>query len=218
MSGIAQRGHVRQAWDSLQKHLNQQPHPWYQVKGPMAVIVYMWEWQWHLTEPRLWHRDVQDYGPEMELDLNEPWWKIAAILQQESAHQRLRRLRQRKHCQHLRNGLDWHVYNLVLRQATKPQARALKTWVQGAIRHQDNQTDGACPICTVPATSKHIIWLRRWHHGKDHPLMPISWTERVNNPDEDPLWARGWINKEIYEHDSGAASIRGHGLWQLIGL
>ena len=54
----------------------------------------------------------------MELDLTEPWWKIAAILQQEAAHQRLRRLRQRKHCQHIRNGLDWHVYNQTLRQAT----------------------------------------------------------------------------------------------------
>ena len=76
-----------------------------------AVIVYTWEWQWQLTEPHLWHRDLQDYGPEMELDLTEPWWKIEAVLQQEVTYQRLRRLRQRKNCHHLRNGLDWHVYH-----------------------------------------------------------------------------------------------------------
>lgn len=28
------------------------------------------------------------------------------------------------------------------------------------------------------------------------------------------LWARGWINKELYEHDTEVSSLRGHGLWQ----
>ena len=29
----------------------------YQVKGCMgAVITYLWEWQWQLPEPHLWHR------------------------------------------------------------------------------------------------------------------------------------------------------------------
>lgn len=86
----------------------------HQVKGPMAaVIVYMWEWQWHLTEPHLWHRDVQDYGPEMEIDLTEPWWKLEATPQREATYQRLRRLRQRKNCQRIRNGLDWRVFNQI---------------------------------------------------------------------------------------------------------
>ena len=71
-----------------------------------------------------------------------------------------------------------------------------------------------CPMCQVPATSKHIIWLCKWHHGKGHQPLPLPWTERVHNPDEDPLWARGWINKEVYEHDTGAPTLRGHGLWQ----
>ena len=25
---------------------------------------------------------------------------------------------------------------------------------------------------------------------------------------------RGWINKELYEHETGSATLRGHGLWQ----
>ena len=43
---------------------------------------------------------------------------------------------------------------------------------------------------------------------KANSLIPISWTERVNNHDEEPLWARGWIN------DAGSDSLKGHGLWQ----
>lgn len=44
---------------------------------------------------------------------------------------------------------------------------------------------------------------------------PISWTERVNDQGEEPLWARGWINKERYEHETGESSLKGHGLWRL---
>ena len=117
---LSKAAHIVQAWDSLQHHLQQQQHPWYQVKGPMAaVIVYMGEWEWQLTEPRTWHRELQDYGPEMTLDLNDHWWKIEATLQQEAAYQRLRRLRQRQHCQRIRNGLDWQIFHKHQRKASK---------------------------------------------------------------------------------------------------
>ena len=58
------------------------------------------------------------------------------------------------------------------------------------------------------------MWLCKFHHGRGRTALPISWTERVTNQGEDPLWSRGWTSKERYEHETGAPSLQGHGLWQ----
>ena len=68
-----------------------------------------------------------------------------------ATHQRMRQLRQHKHCQHLRDGLDWHVYTQIQRKAKKEQTTALKTWVQGAIRYTSPLMTNA--LCAKPRTS-----------------------------------------------------------------
>ena len=59
--------------------------------------------------------------------------------------------------------------------ASAKQAR--RNWVQGAVRYNSPHGDELGPICQVPATSKHIVWLCKWHHDKGHKPLPLPWTE-----------------------------------------
>ena len=87
--------------------------------------------------------------------------------------------------QHLLTGLDWHTYT---------QLKHLNTWVQGALQYRDATAAKPCPICPVPATPKHILWLCKWRRTQTHkPLPPELWMERIICPEEEPLWSKGWI-------------------------
>ena len=52
------------------------------------------------------------------------------------------------------------------------QANHIRTWNQAAIRYKEGANTKPCPLCQVPATPKHIIWMRKWHHKQKHPPMP----------------------------------------------
>lgn len=63
--------------------------------------------------------------------------------------------------------MDWYVYQQIAKKANKEEMNAMKNWVQRCHPTQ------LCPLCRVPATSKHIVWLCEWHHGQKHTAMRI---------------------------------------------
>ena len=71
-----------------------------------------------------------------------------------------------------------------------------------------------CPLCGVPATPKHIVWLCKWHHGRGHKPMPPEWANRIAQHDEEPLWSAGWIPLEPREQRQILHPYQGHGNWQ----
>ena len=50
------------------------------------------------------------------------------------------------------------------------------------------------------ATSRHILWLCKWHRDQNHKPLPPEWMERITCQDEEPLWSKGWIPLEPQEH------------------
>ena len=58
------------------------------------------------------------------------------------------------------------------------QGQALQTWVQGALHFKDATGTKPCPICQVPATPKHVLWLCKWHRDQNHQPRPDSTTAR----------------------------------------
>ena len=46
--------------------------------------------------------------------------------------------------------------------------------------------------------------------------MPIPWTERLQDPLEEPLWAYGWIPKEPQAHLTDPIGLEGHGSWKTL--
>ena len=163
---------------------------------------------------RRWTRPATPLLLEMELSIQDPWWKMEKTLLQEAQNQRTNRLAQRQYHQHLITGLDWHVYHQQIKQMPTEHKTHLKTWVQGAVQFRDNGQPKQCPICCVPATPKHILWLCKWHHGQGHKPMPPAWAERITQHDEDPLWSAGWIALEPEEHRQIEHAYQGHGTWQ----
>ena len=71
-----------------------------------------------------------------------------------------------------------------------------------------------CPVCEIPATPKHIVWMRKWHKGRGHKPMPPEWAERLTQHDEEPLWNAGWIPLEPQDHLTIQHPYQGHGVWQ----
>ena len=151
---------------------------------------------------------------ENEISIQDPWWKIEKALLLEARSQRITRLPQRQHHQHLLTGLDWHVYRQQVKRMPKEHRNHLKTWVQGAIHYRENGKPKLCPICGVPATPKHIVWMRKWHHARGHKPMPPEWAERLTQHDEEPLWNAGWVPLEPQEHRQLQHQCQGHGTWK----
>ena len=77
---------------------------------------------------------------------------------------------------HLSSWVDDVVFDL---KADTP----LQVAQQAVAAYRDLYKEGGqpkqCPICQVPATPKHIIWLRKWHHQQQHKPMPPEWAERI---------------------------------------
>ena len=121
-------------------------------------------------------------------------------------NQRTARLAHKPHYQHLLTGIDWHPYRQMIKH--------LKTWVQAAIHYKEAGNTKLCPLCQAPATPKHIIWLRKWHQGQQHKLLPPEWADRILNHDEEPLWTSGWVPLEPQEHHQYPHPYQGHGKWQ----
>ena len=207
--------HLEQAWTKISHQLSQRQHPWYVVKGPMAAaIAYMKEWQWQVHDIHRWHRPSGPYMVEAELTLQDPWWKVERTLLIEAKAQRTARLASKEHHQHLVAGLDWHTYRQVIRTIPGEHKPHLRTWTQAAIHFKEGGKPKLCPICKVPATTKHILWLRKWHQHQQHKPMPPEWAERILCEDETPLWTAGWIPLEPQENKQVPQPYQGHGAWQ----
>ena len=92
----------------------------------------------------------------------------------------------------------------------------MRTWNQAAIHFRQGDKIKQCPLCNVPATPKHIVWLCTWHHNQGHAPLAIEWTERLQDPLKEPLWAHGWVPKEPQDHLQVAQPLQGHGCWSTL--
>ena len=117
-----------------------------------AAMACLLEWQWQVQELFQWTRPETPY-------LGANTWKLEQALLMEAKDQRTSRLASRPNHQHLLTGLDWHTYRTVSKQLPARQRQHLATWVQGAVQHREASKPKACPVCQVPATPKHIIWM-----------------------------------------------------------
>ena len=66
-----------------------------------------------------WTRPEAPFMLSNELDLHQPWWKLALL--QEARTQRINRLASRPYHHHLIAGLDWHTYHEVKKTLPAPQ-------------------------------------------------------------------------------------------------
>ena len=118
------------------------------------------------------------------------------LFHHEAQQQRTSRFASRKNCQNLVSGLDWTTAKKAAKLLPKQQVQHMRTWNQAAIHYRQGDKIKTCPLCKVPATPKHIVWLCTWHHNQGHAPLAIEWTERLQDPLEEPLWAHGWVPKE----------------------
>ena len=210
-----QQSHIEQAWQAIHDQLHDKQYQWYTVRGHMAAtITYMMEWKWQAHHLHRWTRPANDCLLENEISLHDPWWKVERALLLEAKQQRTARLAQQPHHKHLITGLDWHTFRQVHRTLPADPKPHLKTWVQAAIHYKEGGQPKPCPICHVPATPKHILWARKWHHHQKHKPMPPEWAERILHRDEEPLWSHGWIPLEPQEQCTVQHPYVGHGSWQ----
>ena len=210
-----QMQHLQQAWTELHNQLQARQHPWYVVRGPMAAtITYLLEWGWQVPDLQRWHRPSGQLLPEQDITLQDPWWKVEKTLKQEARDQRIARLASKTHHKHLVPGLDWHVYRKLIKTIPGAHKPHLRTWTQAALHYKQDGKAKECPICKVPATTKHILWLCKWHHKQEHTPMPAEWAERILTDDETPLWETGWIPLEPQEDQHMVHPYQGHGAWQ----
>ena len=206
---------LRQAWQATQDSLQNKQYPWYTVKGPMAAaIAYLHEWGWDVQDLMHWTRPETDLLLAAEIHMEHPWWQIEHEFYKEAQHQRNSRFAKRPHHNHLLTGLDWHTYRQLKSKLPAQQRCHLQTWVQGAIHFRDAAATKPCPLCHVPATPKHILWLCQWHRDQHHAPLPPEWMERITCQDEEPLWSKGWIPLEPQEHLHSPHPYQGHGIWQ----
>ena len=206
---------LRQAWTATLESLQAKQHPWYTVKGPMAAtIAYMLEWGWNVQDLLHWTRPATDIMLAAELHITDQWWQLEHHLTTEAHQQRTHRFANRPQHQHLLTGLDWHTYRILKPKLPEQQARHLQTWVQGAIHYRDAKGPKPCPICHVPATAKHVLWLCKWHKTQKHKPLPADWLDRITNPEEEALWSKGWIPLEPQEHLHQQHPYQGHGVWK----
>ena len=124
------------------------------------------------------------------------------LLYKEARQQRTTRFAKRPNHQHLLTGLA-HL------QAAQGQTPGPTEKAPADLR--DAESTKLCPICHVPATPKHILWLRKWHRDQNHKPLPPEWMERITCQEEEPLWSKGWIPLEPQEH---LHPYQGHGIWQ----
>ena len=205
---------LEQAWRQTYLQLQQKQYPWYSVRRPLtATIVYLLEWGWQPQELLHWSRPETQLLLAQQIDLQAPWWQIELTLTKEAQWQRTNRLASRSNYGHLLTGLDWHTYRQVRKKLKAPQQHNLDTWVQAAIHSRDAHQTKTCPICGVPATPKHILWLCKWHKNQNHDPMPAEWMNRITSQEEEPLWAHGWIPLEPQDARTAHHPAQGHGCW-----
>ena len=181
--------HVEQAWITIRNHLQKQRHPWYHVKGPMAAtLAYLKEWGWTTDDLYHWHRHETAFMTEAHINMQDDWATIEQTLQHEATQQRTSRFASRKNCQNLVSGLDWTTAKRAAKLLPKKQVQHMRTWNQAAIHYRQGEQTKTCPLCNAPATPKHIVWLRTWHHNQGHEPLAIEWTERLQDPLEEPAW------------------------------
>ena len=150
---------------------------------------------------------------EAHINLQDDWPTIEQTLHQEAQQQRTSRLASRKNCQSLVSGLDWVTAKKAAKVLSKQQLQHMKTWNQAAIHYCEGDKIKPCPLCKVPATPKHIVWLCSWRHNKGHEPLAI---ERLQDPLEEPLWGHGWIPKEPQDHLQFPQPLQGHGCWSTL--
>ena len=178
-----------------------------------ATIVYLLEWGWKPQELLHWNRPETRLLLAQDLHLQAPWWQVERALTQEAQWQRTARLASKQLYHNLLTGLDWHTYRQVRKQLKQEQQHHLDTWVQAAIQFRDAHQTKSCPLCGVPATPKHVLWLCKWHKTQSHDPMPPEWMDRITSQEEEPLWAHGWIPLEPQEARMAEHPVQGHGCW-----
>ena len=172
-----QQPHLEQAWTAIHTQLQGKQHPWYTVKGTMAAtITYMMEWNWQVDNINCWTRAATEQLLENEISLQDPWWKVERTLLLEAKQQRTARLAQKHTNSTCSQAWIGTLPPDALPAELKPH---LRTWAQAAIHYKEAGQAKQCPICQVPATPKHIIWLCKWHQGQQHKPMPPEWAERI---------------------------------------
>ena len=205
---------LEQAWAATHSRVQNNTHPWYTVRGPMAAaITYLREWGWQASTLMRWTRPETPLLTGNELDLQQPWWKLEKAIIQEAQQQRINRLASRPHYHNLITGIDWHTYHAVKKQLPAQSKHYLNTWVQAAVQYREATKTKQCPLCHVEATPKHILWLCKWHKTQKHDPMPAEWMERITSKDEEPLWTAGWTPLEPQEHRTHGHPHQGHGCW-----
>ena len=206
---------LQQAWQATHHSLQVKQYPWYTVKGPMAAtIAYLMEWGWDVQDLLHWTRPETDLMLPAEAHMTHPWWQLEHLFTKEAHQQRTNRFARRPNHQHLLTGLDWHTYKQLKTKLPEQQRRHLATWVQGALHYKDAKGTKPCPICQVPATPKHVLWLCKWHRNQAHEPLPPEWLERITSQDEEPLWSKGWIPLEPQDHLQQRHPYQGHGVWK----
>ena len=105
----------------------------------------------------------------------------------EAKQQRQHRFASRRNCQSLVSGIDGTTAKKASKHFSKAQATHIRTWNQAAMRFKEGANTKLCPLCQVPATPKHIVWMCKWHHRQKHTPLPVPWTERLQDPLEEPL-------------------------------
>ena len=179
-----------------------------------AGIAYMLEWQWNVQQLTRWHRPASRFLLEAEITIQDPWWKLERAILQEAKAQRTARFASRDNHHHLVTGTDWHTFRTVFKDLPGDQKAHLRTWTQGAIHYKEAGQPKPCPICKVPATTKHILWMCKWHQTQNHKPMPSEWAEGILTEDETPLWTAGWIPLEPQDHKNIQHPYQGHGAWR----
>ena len=106
-----------------------------------------------MSKTSTWTRTATPLLLENELSIRDPWWKLEKILLQEARSQRINRLAQRLHHQHLIAGLDWHVYHQQIKKLPAEHKTHLKTWVQGAVQFRENGQPKQCQSASFGCVS-----------------------------------------------------------------
>ena len=125
----------------------------------------------------------------------------------EAKQQRQHRFASRRNRQSLVSGIDGTTAKKASKHFSKAQATHIRTWNQAAMRFKEGANTKLCPLCQVPATPKHIVWMCKWHHRQKHTPLPVPWTERLQDPLEEPLVG-------FHVSPTTTLGLEGHGCWQ----
>lgn len=129
-----------------------------------ATLAYLREWGWTTGSLYSWTRHETAYMTEAHIDMRAEWWVVEEVVLKE-AQRRRHRFANKKNCQRLVSGTDWTVAHKAMKKLSKA------TSDPGTKHYKHGDKTRPCPLCNVPATPKHILWLCKWRQGqRPHPM------------------------------------------------